>query len=87
MDEIEKWVIPSLEMTLRLGDNFIVGGKSKTITKMLTSSDSLGIYSMYIFFGDKMYTLTHFCGKYRDGVLIKSDFKPNRHNIKKLTFI
>lgn len=71
MDEdynLLSWEIPALELTLKLGDKFLVEGKEKTLTEMSWSADMLGIHAMRpIFDEDFMVSLPSFVRKIETG--------------------
>ena len=63
MDEeynLLSWKIPRLNITIKIGDKFMIDGKEKTLTKMEYASDMLGIYSMYPYLDDEFRTLHAF---------------------------
>lgn len=57
------WKIPSLDLTIKIGDKFTHEGKEKTLTKMMYADDMIGIYSMYPHLDDEFMTLYDFVDK------------------------
>ena len=67
MEEIKELEIPSLNITIRVGDIFLVDKHYTKLTSILTASDQLGVYACYPHLGGKMYTLINFVNGYECG--------------------
>lgn len=90
MEEIEKWHIPKLKLTVRVGDRFMFKSEihdvdmSKKVTSIQAASDSLGIYATYIFFDDLMFPVYKFVSWYGDGRIKSMNFTPMKKIDKQL---
>lgn len=74
MDEdynLLSWEIPSLKLTIRIGDKFIFEGEGRTLTEMSWSADMLGIHAMRPILDDQMFSLPDFVNKIEDKIIIK----------------
>lgn len=83
MEEVTEWEIPTLDLTIRKGDTFLVGEESQKITSILTASDQLGVYACYPHLNGKMNTLIQFVDKVRSGE-IKSLSQVREDKINKI---